>query len=237
MIRLRHIAGSVTAVGALVLAFCVPSFAQNEGFETGDFDHWSTFGTTTVLTSFAGFGPTEGNFLAQLEAGAQPGVLTEAFLGVPLGSLDPISTDQVTGGSSLKRTIDATAGQTFAFDYNFIGNDAVPFNDFAFFSIVPQGGTANPLLLTNVANTGDNASSGWLTQTFTFANPGTYTLGIGVFNARDNLFNSSLLVDNLRVVSTPPPPVIPEPGAVATGGIMAAALSLGMIRGRRKRTV
>jgi hypothetical protein len=234
MIRLRHITGSASAVGALVLALCVPSFAQNEGFEEGNFNHWSTFGNAAVLTSFAGFGPTEGNLLAKLEAGAEPGVLTEAFLGLPNGALNPLSTDQVTGGSALKRTIDATAGETIAFDYNFIGNDSVPFNDFSFFSIVPEGQTGSAHLLTNVAMTGDNTSSGWLTQMFTFATAGTYDLGIGVFNARDNLFDSSLLVDNLRVVSAPPS-VVPEPGTVATGGIMTGSLALGIVRGRRRK--
>jgi hypothetical protein len=252
MVRLRYTSGGVPAAVTLFLALGVPCFAQNEGFENGDFSFWQTIGTATVITTYAGFNPTEGNLMAKLDAGTAEQFQVEGFLGIPFDSSRTISSGFnngfVAGGSALKRVVDVFAGETLAFDFNFLGlQEALPFNDFAFFSVVPglampggqkqPGGTNGPILLTDVAHTGNQSASGWMTQTFTFTEAGTYTLGIGVFNQGDNASsaNSNLLVDNLRPISAPG--VVPEPGAVATGAVMSAVLALGVVRGRRKKTL
>jgi hypothetical protein len=110
----------------------------NPGFETGDFSAWLVAGTTATMVVDAGFGagPTEGTFQALLTSGdGSVGVSSlESFLGLSAGSVSALGNGIATEGSAIRQTFNATAGETWAFDWNFLTNEGTHafFNDFAF---------------------------------------------------------------------------------------------------------
>ena len=104
-----------------------------------------------------------------------------------------------TDGSAIVLTVTTTnPGEAVSFDWQFATSDYLPFNDFAFVQVNGQ-----PVqLLSNVASVGDGGSSGTQGFSYQFNSPGTYTLVIGVADARDGGIDSTLSLSNLSANAT-----------------------------------
>ncbi len=162
---------------------------QNGSFETGDFTGWdvitSAGGSVSVVTGNSGFGPTDGTYFANLVANSK------------------ISQDQIW-----------SAGETISFDWNFNANDYLPFNDYSIFSIISTNGSMLfNYTLANVAATGNFNATGWNTYQYTFATAGSGSIGFGVYNFGDTIYDSQLYIDN--VGGTAP---VPEPATILLMG-------------------
>ncbi|UVE18757.1 retention module-containing protein [Pseudomonas sp. LS44] len=99
-----------------------------------------------------------------------------------------------TDGSAIVITVVTTdPNQSFAFNWQFGTSDYLPFNDFAFIQI-----NGLPVqTLSSVSAVGDKGSSGLQAFSHVFATPGTYQIVIGVSDANDTNFDSSLALSNL----------------------------------------
>ena len=99
-----------------------------------------------------------------------------------------------TDGSAIVLTVTTTsAGEAVSFDWQFATSDYLPFNDFAFVQVNGQ-----PVqVLSNVASVGNYGNSGIQSFSYQFGAPGTYTLVLGVADAGDNGYNSTLSLSNL----------------------------------------
>jgi len=208
----------------------------NGGFETGNFSGWTTLGDTSIETSAYGSGPTEGTFQALLSTGeatvsdsvqgfARPDstVLTggtivpasalETFLGLAPGSLDNLGNGDATEGSAIKQTFTANAGDVLTFDWNFLTNEGTPssFNDFSFVSLSQLSELADTTFPTFIDSlTPFNEETEFQTFSFTIPTTGIYSLGLGVTDVADNVVDSGLLVDNVKLTSVS----VPEPISV-----------------------
>ena len=126
----------------------------------------------------------------------------------------------VTSGSAIKQTVTAVAGQTLTFSWNFATDELdqpVVFNDFGFVTIVDDNvsDTCNKTGSWILANSQFmTVQTGYMTFSHTFTSSGTCVLGFGVTDVQDNIVESTLFVDAVRmavlfkqsdVVDTTPP--------------------------------
>jgi len=199
--RTSLVLGVASVVGMTMLSASPSQAAVLNGNFSSGFNGWSTLGNTNASTG-----------AAVLTTGASDTSSIESFLGLASGTLSGIGTSP-TFGSAIKQSFFATAGTVVSFDWLFQANDYLPFNDFSFVSLVPNG--AN--LLSNVATVGDFGSSGLQSFSNTIGVTGNYTLGFGVLNAIDNGFNSSLTIDNVSGNVTPVPTPALLPGLIGLG--------------------
>ncbi|ACK73487.1 hypothetical protein PCC7424_5137 [Gloeothece citriformis PCC 7424] len=147
-------------------------------------ENWEIFGSGSQFESEYGdslFLSTEGG-VESFDA--------EDFLGLSSGTIPSLGSP--TTGSVAKTTITANAGDEIQFKWLFQAGDYLPYNDFSFYSVVKD--TSEGFLLADVAQVGDYGQGNGF-QTYTFATPGTYVIGFGVFNSVDNALQSSLSVE------------------------------------------
>ena len=220
--------GTACSISLSAIAAVQPASAQlvNGGFETGNFTGWATTGNASIQTSAFGSGPTEGTFEALLSTGdpTVPDFSLEAFLGLAPGSLDNLGNGNATDGSAIRQTFLAEAGDILSFDWNFLTNEGTPsfFNDFSFvsLSVLSELGDTTSIFMNSL--TPFNQETGFQTFSFTIPTTGTYTLGLGVTDVADNIVDSGLLVDNVKLTS------VPEPtstfGVLALGAFGAGSL-------------
>ncbi len=200
-------APNVVEYGVELIGF--PGELENGSFETGDFRGWRTIGNNSIETADFGSGPTRGTFQALLTNAASrsdsPVVDSELeeFLDLAPGVLDGLGNGDVTEGSAIKQTFTAEAGDILRFDWDFLTNETTPedtFNDFAFFSLTP--------LTLELADTGESFVSsltpfsqetGFQTESIAISEAGTYSLGFGVVDVEDDIIDSGLLIDNVRI--------------------------------------
>jgi hypothetical protein len=224
-------AGEETAITSVSIA--ESSLAPGETFTVTLTDSSGTLGATGGSWSESDHTLTITGTLAQVNNDLRTLVDTQADAGTDMitiattDSLGSSATEQTiavnaeasapttfspTDGSAIKTSIFLVAGETVTFDWNFIANDYLPYNDFAFVTI---GTTASRTasLLSDVALVGDYGTSGWQTLTFTASANGTYVIGFGQFNDSDTQLNSKLLIDDIRV------------DGVITDGFTAGSLS------------
>ncbi|MBH8562550.1 hypothetical protein I8748_10235 [Nostoc sp. CENA67] len=201
--------------------FALPSSSTNStlvngGFETGNFNGWTTLGSTNIETTTFGSGPTQGNSQALLSTGGATfnDSILEKFLALEDESLNSLGKGQVTQGSAIQQTFTAKAGDILSFDWDFLTNEVLPpitFSDFSFVSISSQDNSVSSLLaLADVTDTTSEFSltdffqeTGFKTFSFKLPTTGTYTLGLGVLDVGDSDIDSGLLIDNFKLTSVP----------------------------------
>lgn len=116
-----------------------------------------------------------------------------------------------TEGAAITLTITTTTpGEAVSFDWAFSTSDYLPYNDFAFVQVngEPVG------TLSSVSSVGNYGNSGIRSFNHNFAVPGTYTLVIGVADARDTSQDSTLVLSNLSPNSS----VAGQVGSVSQNG-------------------
>jgi len=221
------------------------SLLLNGGFEDG-FNHWTTIGAASIQTSSFGSGPIAGTKQGLIiTGGASVGVSSlESFLGLSSGVLTAISSGSPTHGTAIKQTVTAPAGNyKLSTNWNFLTNEGTPssFNDFAFWSIVPAPPAVDEAGL--IADTYDSfvaSSTGFSEETgynyvyreVHLANPGTYTIGVGVLDLNDSSVDSALLFDevSIELEDDERNTVIPEPSTM----LLFGTALLGVFIRRRK---
>ena len=156
------------------------------------------------------YSPTDGSWLARLDANGSTTPQLQSFLGQPESSLPKdLDGSFPATGSAAKLNLTVRAGDEVSFDWMFDARDFVfhpadgrADNDFAVFSVT---GAGNPqlFLLTDVRHIGDQGSSGWRSSVFTASTSGELTIGFASVNDRVGgspvSENSVLLVDNVRL--------------------------------------
>ena len=186
--------------------------------------------TPTVIADFESglLTPFTGTGIASIEPGAHPSVggsetanvdagdlagnptdaAIEAFLDIPVGTLDTISGHAAHVGSAITHTFSVAAGDRISFDWFFETDESDDtFDDFAFFSASYDGGAdfAYELIsVTHVTPAFDSTplttfTSGWLTSVFTAPTAGTLQIGIGAINVSDGEVATRIIVDNVVV--------------------------------------
>ncbi|WP_375459401.1 tandem-95 repeat protein [uncultured Enterovirga sp.] len=152
-----------------------------------------------VYTPVADFHGTDAfTFLVTDDTGetsnATISVVVQEVAAAPVLTLASTTPLQPADGAAMRIVLTLNAGDTVSFNWNFVANDYLPFNDFSFASI--DGET---YLLGLTQSVGDYGTTGWKTFTFTATHNGTTVLGIGQFNGRDTALDSHTYVDGLRV--------------------------------------
>lgn len=196
----------------------------NGGFN-GNLNGWQSSGDVNVVNNQA--------LLVTGLIAASDIFTLETFLGLSPGQLVPNgSLFGATGGSALKQSFTANAGDILRFDWNFLTDEvfdpSLPKNDTAFLTLV---NTTN--LVSNVITLADVSSSVLGTGELGFARAtgtslfsqtlvgGNYILGFVVVDDVDTLVASGLAIDNVQVGRNGQ--IIPEPSSVL------AILALGAI--------
>lgn len=179
-------------------ALCLSNFAtastiSNGSFETGDWTDWfigsSAGGTHSISTGDASEVATDGTYFANL-----------------------------TADSYLAQDLTWYEGSVLRFDWNFISNDSLPWNDYAIFQILsPVGDVLEDITLADVESLGTSSKTGWQTYHHTFTYGGSGFIGFGVINDLDTLADSQLFIDNVAVT---------EPISLGLIGVALAGLGL-----------
>lgn len=185
------------------------SSIPNSSFENGDFTGWSTVGKAEIQPLDYGVFPTDGIFQALLTTERETASPSElaSFLSLDSNVLADFGDGNIEKGSAIKLTFDAKAGDTLSFDWNFLTNEldstlVDPSKDFLFVTLEPLGLTAaDPSSASDSSRTMFSNETGYQTFSAGITKSGTYTLGIGVVNVGDPLFDSAVLLDNFNLVS------------------------------------
>ena len=212
---------------------------QNGSFETGNGNFkealtgWNTIGAVGIPNSTFGTLPSDGDTQALMVndkfLGTADANEIEQFLGLTSESLNNLSKSNTFGGSAMKQTFTANAGDIISFDFNFLTSESTPNNaknDFSFVSFASNV-LDNPFLhllsdtFSNFVNSNTRFSreTGYESFEYEILETGDYTLGFGVANATTDAGHSGLLVDNIKVISSVS---VPEPNI--TFGLFVSAL-------------
>jgi hypothetical protein len=175
-----------------------------------------------------------------------PSIINDAFFGLPGNTLDTITVgphhveeDANHGsGSAMKQSFQANSGDVLKFDWNYLTNDGLNY-DFAFISVVSSNFIYLQKLAGNItldqmppglesslawSNTLFSRETGFDTFSLVLPESDNYTVGIGVFQVRDTLADSAVVVDNFNIAP------VPEPRSILFLGIGL----LGLAWGRKK---
>lgn len=235
MTRLTRLFLLSLSIGILVLGSNANASIINGSFEPFGLASWTTVGPNSAVPNgtINGFNATDGSEYAYLHTGVgAQSVLIQDFVLQSLG-LGPnyIATNFAGAreGSILYQTFTLDPGcNELRFDWNFLTSEGGNV-DFAFARLFDAGfSLANPpaSLDTNSPLVGGLPDyllhTGWQTVSFAGLTPGnTYTLVFGVFDDRDFVNDSALLVDRVQCV--------PEPS-----GALLSLVGLSMLRLRRR---
>lgn len=152
----------------------------------------------------------------------------EAFVGLPIGALDPDAPNGLAAyeGSAARQTFSAAAGDTLSFRWNFGTSDS--FEDYAFVVVDGQfSRLAGPVDAILPGTFGNGLQTGEQTFSLNLVGNGTHTLAFGVVDVGDYNLTSTLAVGQVLVTA------VPEPAGLA---LLVAGLGLlGGVARRRTR--
>lgn len=238
-------------LGVCALALTTPAFSAviNGGFESNSFENWLTMGTAAVVgtidTAAGTAAPTQGSYQAHVRTNGVDVADLAQFLGVTEEQIEAANGGvNATNGSAIKTGVTAQAGDEITFYWRFLEQDYLPYDDFAFVTILTPG-ASGVTKFASLATVGPNSGSTlapWTPFTYTFQTTGVHWFGFGIVNVQDTALDSDLFIDAIEgdvesVLLTEMPENIsaeaPEPGSIALLGSGLAALGFW----RRRRTV
>lgn len=244
---------SVIGLLGLFNAYSSQAAVLNGNFEAG-FSGYDTIGDTIVHTGIfeSSYGGGNSTAVISTTPGAEvdftfsgnPAVSAfnlETFLGLNVGSLNAIATNNAIEGSAIRQTFYGNANDTLSFDFRFLTDEDVllghnspnsSFNDLAFFTLQFNDSQSYVFRLADTYSNFTDSYTPFIYETngqnrsFSLTESGYYTIGFGVLDVGDESFASSLLVDNVAVVGGEP---VPEPASL----IGLTVFSLGAFMKRR----
>ncbi|GAB3023571.1 PEP-CTERM sorting domain-containing protein [Bowmanella dokdonensis] len=231
--RVRNLA-SVVAAGALLVTFSSNATLINPGFEEGSLSGWSSSGSVSVTSSAnldAGtVSPFEGSFMAELVSAATSASELAAIMGVSEATLEATNAGvNATNGSLLYQSTSAQAGDSFTFNWNFVEQDYLPYDDWAFYGIRLGNGATELFKFASLGTVGPGNGStinGWEALTVNIDVTGDYTFYFGIVNALDTSLDSRLFIDGITGTGTLDPNPVPAPATIALLGLGLLAMRL-----------
>lgn len=141
------------------------------------------------------------------------------------------------GTGSHTENITLGLGEGFSFEWEFIANDELPWNDYSYLKI----GTGSEIVLASVSSVGTPPkpkSTGWTTwdSSIKLADPlsvGGHAILFGVQNLIDDSNDSTLNVRNFQI-NEAKSSAVPEPATLLGFGLPMLMVGLGKLRGLRK---
>ncbi len=240
MIQSKNIKLPLLAV-ALAASFSASAAIVNGSFETGTLSNWNSSGSVGVSAgqSYGSAGsvtPFAGSYAAQITTSGNSAAGLAAIMGISEATLEASNGGiDATNGSMIYQSTTANSGDSFTFKWNFVEQDYVPFDDWAFYGIQKNGGATSVTKFASLATVGPNGGStvnGWETLTVNITEAGNYTFYFGIVNALDTALDSDLWIDGITGTGSLNNNV-PEPGALA---LIALALGGLGVTSRRKKS-
>ena len=184
---MKKLIASALAVSALTLSSAAGAATLvNNGFESG-LTGWQAAPDTlvSVVSNFTNvatnsdYSPVEGANFAVLRGG-------------------------VTGvATGLTQFFSMNAGETIKFAVAFVGDEALPFDDSAFFSVFSFQNNKNTVLFNaSISSVGDFTATPWTFVSFTADLTGQYSVNASIQNSFQQSEDSFLLIDAVPEPST-----------------------------------
>ena len=234
----------VATLCLLTLSSTASAGLINAGFEDGNLTSWNTTGDVVVTQSISDFqtdsyggigsiNTFEGMYMAQLSAGTIGANSLASIMGVTETALEATNNGaNATDGSLMYQSTTANAGDSFTFNWNFVEEDYLPYDDWAFYGVQFENQATQLFKFASLGVTGPSSGAsinGWESLTVNIAQTGAYKFYFGVVNTGDTALDSTLFIDGISGTGTLSTDV-PEPSSIA---ILSLGL-LALIRFRKR---
>ena len=173
--NLGKLVSALAAAGLLALASADSAQAAisltNPGFETATMTGW--LGTGSVDSSYYSYLAPDGQYFAYV-------------LGGSLRDPGNVPPSPAECSNTLSQSFHADAGDTLSGWSFFAADDYVPYNDRGTVRLLSDGGSVVSVLFSSdISTVGNYAWGPWVPWSYTFTQPGTYTLEVRSTNVRD----------------------------------------------------